>query len=127
MPKRLGSKTSSAIIRRGPSRRTAQTYCLEHPAAGAKIPPGSLRERGACQTQYGGVCDADAHETDRVLIWGPLTPMAGDLLNRTREPGRRLESADGPTCIHQRLGPAVRTLAAHLLEGALWPISVKTV
>ena len=85
MPKRLGSKTSSAIIRRGPFRRTAQTYCLEHPAAVAKIPPGhladlfvrSLRERGACQTQYGGVCDADAHETDRVLIWGPLTPMAG--------------------------------------------------
>ena len=49
---------------------TIQTYCLEHPAAVAKIPPGSLRERGACQTQYGGVCDADAHETDRVLIWG---------------------------------------------------------
>ncbi len=64
---------------------TIQTYCLEHPAAVAKIPPGhladlfvrSLREHGACQTQYGGICDADAHETDRVLIWGPLTPMAG--------------------------------------------------
>ena len=66
---------------------TIQTYCLEHLAAAAKIPPGhladlavfirSLREHGACQTQYGGICDADAHETDRVLIWGPPTPMAG--------------------------------------------------
>jgi len=55
--------------------------------AAAKIPPGhladlavfvrSLREHGARQTQYGGICDADAHETDRVLIWGPPTPMAG--------------------------------------------------
>ena len=63
-----------------------QTYCLEHLAAAAKIPPGhladlavfvrGLREHGACQTQYGGMCDADAHETDRVLIWGPPTLMA---------------------------------------------------
>jgi hypothetical protein len=37
----------------------------------------SLREHGACQTCYGGICDADPHETDRVLIWGPPTPMAG--------------------------------------------------
>jgi hypothetical protein len=80
VPKRLGSERSSAIIRRGPSRRTAWSI-----AAAAKIPPGhladlavfvrSLREHGACQTQYGGICD-DAHETDRVLIWGPPTPMA---------------------------------------------------
>ena len=65
---------------------TIQTYCLEHLAAAVKIPPGhladlaafvrNLREHGACQTQYGGTCDADAHETDRVLIWGPA-PMAG--------------------------------------------------
>ena len=64
-----------------------QTYCLEHLAAAVKIPPGhladlaafvrSLREHGACQTQYGGLCNADAHETHRVLIWGPPTPMAG--------------------------------------------------
>ncbi len=57
---------------------TIQTYCLEHLAAAVKIPPGhladlavlvrSLREHRACQTQYGGLCDADAHETDRVLM-----------------------------------------------------------
>lgn len=55
-----------------------QAYCLEHLAAAAKIAPGhladlaafvrSLREHGACHTSYGGICDADAHETDRVLI-----------------------------------------------------------
>jgi len=66
---------------------TIQTYCLEHLAVGAKVPLGhladlaafvrSLREHGACQTQYGGICDAVAHETDRVLIWGLPTPMAG--------------------------------------------------
>jgi hypothetical protein len=66
---------------------TIQMYCLEHLAAATKIPPGhladlvafvrSLREHGACQTQYGGICDADAHETDGVLIWGPPTHMAG--------------------------------------------------
>ena len=64
-----------------------QTYCLEHLAAATKIPPAhladlaafvrSLREHGACHTSYGGICDADAHETDRVLIWGPPPPMAG--------------------------------------------------
>jgi len=63
-----------------------QTYCLEHLAAAVKIPREhladlaafvrGLREHGACQTRYGGTCDADAHETDRVLIWGPPTPMA---------------------------------------------------
>jgi len=62
-----------------------QTYCLEHLAAAVKIPPGhladlaafvrSLREHGACQTRYGGLCSVDAHETHRVLIWGPPTPM----------------------------------------------------
>ena len=65
---------------------TIQTYCLEHLAAAVKIPPGhladlaafvrSLREYGACQTCYGGTCNAAAHETDRVLIWGPPTLMA---------------------------------------------------
>ena len=75
---------------------TIRTYCLEHLAAAMKIPPGhpadlaafvrSLREHGTCQTQYGGICDADAHETDRVLIWGPPTPSA-------RRAG--WESADG--------------------------------
>jgi len=63
-----------------------QTYCLEHLAAAVKIPREhladlaafvrGLREHGACQTRYGGTCDADARETDRVLIWGPPTPMA---------------------------------------------------
>jgi hypothetical protein len=67
-------------------------YCLEHLAAAALIPPAHLedlaafvrvlREQGTCQTQYGGLCDADAHETARLLIWGPPTPMTG----RSREP-----------------------------------------
>ena len=66
---------------------TIQTYCLEHLAGAVKISPGhladlaafvrSLREYGACQTCYGSTGDAAAHETDRVLIWGPPTPMAG--------------------------------------------------
>ncbi len=78
---------------------TIQMYCLEHLAAATKIPPGhlaelaafvrSLREHGGCQTQYGDVCDADGHETDRVLIWGPPTPMAG----RLAEP----HEGDGPS------------------------------
>ena len=61
---------------------TIQTYCLEHLVAAGKIPPGhvadlaafvrSLREYGTCR----GLCDADAHATDRVVIWGPPT-MAG--------------------------------------------------
>jgi hypothetical protein len=65
---------------------TIQTYRLEHLPAAVKIPPGhladlaafvrSLREYGACQTCYGGTCDAAAHETDRVLILGPPIPMA---------------------------------------------------
>jgi hypothetical protein len=72
---------------------TIQLYCLEHLAAAALIPPAHLadlaafvrvlREHGTCQTQYGGLCDADAHETARLLIWGPPTPT-GDL----REPRR---------------------------------------
>lgn len=65
---------------------TIQTYCLEHLATAVKIPPGhladlaafvrSLRAYGACQTCYGGTCNAAAHETERVLIWGPPTLMA---------------------------------------------------
>jgi hypothetical protein len=57
-----------------------QTYCLEHLAARAQIPRThlgdlaayvrSLRAHGGCQTQYGGVCDAEGHQTTRVLIWG---------------------------------------------------------
>ncbi len=60
---------------------TIQTYCLEHLAAAAKIPLGhgadlaafvrGLREHGACETQYGGACDAYGHETKQLLIWGP--------------------------------------------------------
>jgi hypothetical protein len=66
---------------------TIQTHCLEHLAIAVKIPPGhladlaalvrSLREHGACQTQYRGLCNADTHETHRVLMWGPPMPMAG--------------------------------------------------
>jgi hypothetical protein len=79
---------------------TIQTYCLEHLADAAKIPPGhladlaafvrGLREHGACQTQYGGICDADTHGTDRVLIWGPPTPMA------VRPSERRTAAGDAP-------------------------------
>lgn len=74
---------------------TIQTYCLEHLAAAAKIPQGhladlaafvrTLREHGVCQTQYGGTCDADAHETKRLLIWGPPTPMATRDLREARQ------------------------------------------
>jgi hypothetical protein len=63
--------------------RTIRTYCLEHLASAATIPVAhladlaafvrNLREHGACQTQYGGMCDADPHETKRLLIWGPRT------------------------------------------------------
>jgi hypothetical protein len=73
---------------------TIQTYCLEHLAVAAKIPHGhladldafvrGLREHGVCQTQL-GICEADTHGTDRVLIWGPPTPMAG----RPSEPNTR--------------------------------------
>lgn len=62
-------------------------YCVEHLAASAQIPPAhiadlaafvrSLRAYGGCQTRYGGVCDAGAHETRRLLVTGPTSePMA---------------------------------------------------
>jgi hypothetical protein len=67
----LGTRSAGAI----------QMFCLEHLAAASQIPLGhladlaafvrKLRQYGGCQTQYGGVCDADAHETARLLIWGP--------------------------------------------------------
>lgn len=60
---------------------TIQTYCLEHLATAAKIPPGhlpelavfvrTLHERGDCQKRFGGFCDADRHETRQTLVWGP--------------------------------------------------------
>ncbi len=60
---------------------TIQTYCLEHLAATANVPPGhladlaafvrGLREYGGCETRYGGVCDAYGHETKELLVWGP--------------------------------------------------------
>ena len=60
---------------------TIQTYCLEHLAAAATIPPGhlpdltafvrGLREHGGCETRYGGACDAYGHETKQLLVWGP--------------------------------------------------------
>ncbi len=56
-------------------------YCVEHLAARAQIPPAhvadlaafvrSLRAYGGCQTRYGGICDAGAHETKRLLVSGP--------------------------------------------------------
>ena len=60
---------------------TIHTYCLEHLAAAAQIPTGhlpdlavfvrTLHERGDCQRRFGGVCDADRHETKQTLAWGP--------------------------------------------------------
>ena len=62
---------------------TVQTYCLEHLATAAKIPPWhmsdlavfvrTLHERGDCQRRFGGFCDADRHETKQTLVWGPPT------------------------------------------------------
>ncbi len=64
---------------------TIQTYCLEHLAAAARVPPGhiadlaafarTLRSRGDCETQSGGFCDVDAHETTDLLVWGPPTRL----------------------------------------------------
>jgi hypothetical protein len=63
------------------SAATVQTYCLEHLATAAKIPPGhmsdlavfvrGLHERGDCQRRFGGFCDADRHETKQILVSGP--------------------------------------------------------
>ena len=64
---------------------TIHTYCLEHLATAAKIPPGhlpdhavfvrTLHERGDCQRRFGGFCDADRHETKQTLVWGPPTRL----------------------------------------------------
>jgi hypothetical protein len=64
---------------------TIQTYCLEHLATAAKIPPGhmsdlavfvrTLHERGDCQRRFGGFCDAARHETRQTLVWGPPTRL----------------------------------------------------
>ena len=60
---------------------TIQTYCLEHLATAAEIPPGhmwdlaafvrTLHERGDCQRRFGGFCHANGHETKQTLVWGP--------------------------------------------------------
>jgi hypothetical protein len=72
------------------------TYCLEHLAATAQVPPAhladlaafvrSLRAYGACQTRYGGICAADGHVTVRLLIWGPSNPMTAGGLTRAGGP-----------------------------------------
>ena len=90
---------------------TIQMYCLEHRAAAVKIPLGhladlaafvrNLREHGACQTQYGGLCDGHAHETDRVLIWGPPTPMVG-AADSNQPTGCRLEPTDSAGTVMDR-------------------------
>jgi hypothetical protein len=51
---------------------TPPTYCLEHLAVRTQIPVAhladlaafvpNLRTYGACQTRYGGVCDAGRHQ-----------------------------------------------------------------
>ena len=69
---------------------TVQTYCLEHLATAAKIPPGhmsdlavftrTLHERGDCRRRFGGFCEADRHKTKQALVWGPPTrPVAQGL------------------------------------------------
>jgi hypothetical protein len=72
------------ILWRGPA-GTVQTFCLDHLARAAKIPPGhmsdlavfvrTLHEGGDCQRRFGGFCDADRHETKQTLVWGPPTPL----------------------------------------------------
>ena len=57
---------------------TLLAYCLEHLAAIAQIPTAhladlaafvrNLRACGACQTQFGGLCDSGDHATPRLLI-----------------------------------------------------------
>ena len=83
------SRAQEARVREIRGRHTPGTlpaYCLEHPAATAQIPPAhladlaafvrSLRAYGACQTRYGGICDASGHATAPLLVWGPPSPMA---------------------------------------------------
>ena len=64
---------------------TLPAYCLEHLAATAQIPPAhlgdlaafvrNLRACGACQTDFGGICEAGGHATARLLISGrPIPP-----------------------------------------------------
>jgi hypothetical protein len=63
---------------------TIQTFCLEHLAAAAYVPVAHLadlgafvrrlRERGACQTQYGGTCGSGGHATARLLISARSSP-----------------------------------------------------
>jgi hypothetical protein len=77
---------------------TLPVYCLEHLAVTAQVPPAhladlagfvrSLRAYGACQTRYGGICDADGHVTVRLLIWGPSNPMTAGGLTRARSPAK---------------------------------------
>ncbi len=68
---------------------TARTYCLEHLAAAARVPPGhigdlaalvrSLRMMGDCETRPSGFCDANRHETRKLLVWGRRTVGRGSL------------------------------------------------
>jgi len=65
---------------------TIRTFCLEHLAAAAKVPAEHatdlaafvrlLRSRGDCQTHDGGFCDAEAHDTDTLLVWKPPNQAA---------------------------------------------------
>jgi len=65
---------------------TIHTYCLEHLATAAKIPPPGTCQisrsssepcmSGAnCQRRSGGFCDAGRHETKQTLVWGPPTRL----------------------------------------------------
>lgn len=56
------------------------TYCLEHLAAAGRVPPGHIHDlaafiralvmMGECEARPRGFCDANAHQTDHLLVWG---------------------------------------------------------
>src|SRR4029450_13123163 len=99
---------------------TPSAYCLEHLAARTQIPLAhladlaalvrNLRTYGACQTQYGGVCDAAGHETTRLLISGrPASRTLG-----CGWPRRGASPILGPIGLLLREEPTVRRALASL-------------
>jgi hypothetical protein len=66
--------------------RFIRTFCLKHLAAAAKIPPRHLSDltafvrilgaQGDCDMQVGGICDAEGHDSDDLLLWRPDRPAA---------------------------------------------------
>ncbi len=71
---------SSGVTHRGRSRRIAWSTWPPSRACRPATSPTSPRspERcgaGDCETQSGGFCDVDAHETTDLLVWGPPTRL----------------------------------------------------